>query len=89
MVEKKTLTVFLFYAHQDEPYIDVFTRDMEKFSNPPGNVKWKTCADKDIPAVNRMHDSLRRQAAGCDFAIVLVSENLLKSRTIDFLLENS
>lgn len=81
MNERKqtSLTIFVSYAHEDERYVNVFTREFEKHAGLTRSVKWKTWKDSDIPKGRRWHQYIRQQADGCDVTMLMISPRFLNS----------
>ncbi len=83
MTEKKQMTVFISYAHDDQAYVDVFLKEFEKHANLAKDLKWILWSDKNIRPGNPWHKDIQRQVNDCDFAILLVSTVLLNSKYIE------
>jgi tetratricopeptide (TPR) repeat protein len=83
MTEKKQMTVFISYAHNNQAYVDVFLKEFEKHSNLAKEFKWLPWTDKNIRPGNNWHKDIQRQVNGCDFAILLLSNDFLNSRHLE------
>ncbi|MDQ1352433.1 MAG: hypothetical protein QG657_2739, partial [Acidobacteriota bacterium] len=80
MTEKKQMTVFISYAHDDQAYADVFLKEFEKHATLAKEFKWIPWTEKNIRPGNYWHKDIQRQVNGCDFAILLLSKTFLNSK---------
>ncbi|MCP5102038.1 MAG: hypothetical protein GY950_01600, partial [bacterium] len=67
------MTVLISYAHKDQPYVDVFTKEFEKHADFSRDIRWITRTDKDAASTGRWDEGIRLETVDCDFAFLMIS----------------
>lgn len=79
----KEIKVFISYAHDDDTYLKIFKKGIEKHSGASRNFKWTIWSDKEIPVGVPWHNAIQNEIEACDAAILLVSANFMASNYIE------
>jgi hypothetical protein len=79
MDPKKTVKIFISYAHADKIYFKLLIEGIKKFSKNSATIRWETWDDSRIAPGQLWHQAIKEQIHQCDFAILLVSGNFLYS----------
>lgn len=80
--QKKTIKVFVSYAHKDQEYFDVFQKEFTEHLNNSNRYKFTNFDDKQLTLGKDWNERLEQEIEECDLGILLMSAAFLNSEYI-------
>ena len=78
-ISKPEVNVFISYAHAYDDYYKVFHEDFKSYTKNLSYAKINIFTDESIPLGSDWHEKIQQEAAACDVAILLVSDQFMNS----------